>query len=174
MSVLLMLEYGCDPNKKTWVARITGLSGKFGLERDFVASVDARPMVGTTGKRGYVLDNGLHEVCEKGERIFVSVEGESLLQLRKEDAMLLLGAMAPKVKPLTDEEKAELARLAKQQKDRDKLKKLRRQEQLAAQKEFDDALADKLGSLNSDQKVKFTSEGGFDVVSVDPEVPPWE
>jgi hypothetical protein len=156
---LLSLEFA--PGQKTWLARITALGGKWGLEREFVGSIEGRPPPAAYGKLNYCLKDGVHECCEKGERSFVLIQGAVLKQLTKEQAVAHLGGVTAQEKGLSLEEQAELAKLKQNKKERENLEKLRWAESRAKQKELDDALAEKLSGLGG--RIQFTSEGGFNL-----------
>jgi hypothetical protein len=157
--VLITLEF--TPGKKTWIARITGVGGKFGLEREFCGSAQ-RPNQHVASKVSYCLGDGIHEVCEQDERSFVLIRGDRLTKVPKEWALAQLGASAVAAEPLSPEELVELAELKARQIEREKLQKLRRAESRARQKELDDEIEKKMLGLGG--PVKFTSEGGFDVI----------
>ena len=55
----------CTPEGKTWLARITGVGGKYGLDRDFVRAVERdTSRSGRTGTTTYLVTDGVYEANE--------------------------------------------------------------------------------------------------------------
>jgi hypothetical protein len=59
----------CTPEGKTWLARVTGLGGRFGIEREFVNTI-ARDTSrsGRTGTYTYMICDGVYESNEGRRR----------------------------------------------------------------------------------------------------------
>lgn len=89
-SMIFALEY--EKGKKTWIAAIMGLEKKHGLEREFIGSLGGRPK-GKKGIAEYILDDGLFEVCEKGERGFIEIKNGEVLALTKEEALKVIDVL---------------------------------------------------------------------------------
>jgi hypothetical protein len=81
------------PRVKPWVAIITGLDAKFGLDRTFCPPVDKRK-----GQRAYLLEEGpLYQVQPiEGDRDFMVVREDDVEILTTEDAMELIQKMEAK------------------------------------------------------------------------------
>lgn len=55
----------CTPEGKTWLARVTGHGGRYGLEREFINRASAvTSRTGRTGTATYVVADGLYESNE--------------------------------------------------------------------------------------------------------------
>lgn len=69
-------------NHKSWVARITGKHERFGLDRKFVdAAVEGRMY------NEYILDAGIYEVSNGGNRYFIRVAAGQIETIGKGDVM---------------------------------------------------------------------------------------
>lgn len=81
----------CTPEGKTWLARITGTGGKYGLEREFVNSVDKETSKsGRTGTAFYVLDDGIYESNEPRKRLgrrYWLVSGGEVTEIDRDTAL---------------------------------------------------------------------------------------
>lgn len=60
----------CIPEGKTWLARVTGLGGKYGIEREFLGPI-ARNLSdsGKTGDAIYAVPDGIYESNEGRRRL---------------------------------------------------------------------------------------------------------
>lgn len=59
----------CTPEGKTWLARVTGIGGRYGIERSFVhAASSSLSKSGRTGTMTYLVGNGLYESNEGRRR----------------------------------------------------------------------------------------------------------
>lgn len=81
----------CTPEGKTWLAQVTGLGGKCGIERDFVSAVQRQTSrSGRTGTATYEVGDGIYESCEGRARLgrrFWRVEGDVVTQIELGEAM---------------------------------------------------------------------------------------
>jgi hypothetical protein len=80
MSVTLNLDI-CLPEGKTWLARITGTGGKYGVEREFINPVEKyTSRSGLTGSADYLLEDGVYQSNEgrrrRGRRWWIVADGE--------------------------------------------------------------------------------------------------
>lgn len=72
-STTARLEYSLSYSTytgKTWLAKITGRDTKYGYSREFVSGRRTASKSGKTGSYTYLLDEGLYEECERGERLY--------------------------------------------------------------------------------------------------------
>lgn len=86
-----MLLWLDSTNGKPWVARITGLDPKFGLERTFLAPVDRKRCA-----RAYQLEEStLYQVqpTDGEERFFLMIVAGEERALSTDDAMVMVNAM---------------------------------------------------------------------------------
>jgi hypothetical protein len=80
MSATLNLDI-CTPEGKTWLAKIVGVGGKFGVEREFINPVEKNTSrSGLTGNADYLLEDGIYESNEGrrrlGRRWWIVADGE--------------------------------------------------------------------------------------------------
>lgn len=69
MTIEMTLDI-CTPEGKTWLAEITGVGGKFGLERQFVRHASKNTSrSGMTGNATYLVDDGLYQSHEGRRRL---------------------------------------------------------------------------------------------------------
>lgn len=60
----------CTPEGKTWLARVTGMGGQYGLERDFCRAISRDlSRSGRTGTMTYAVSDGLYEANEGRRRL---------------------------------------------------------------------------------------------------------
>lgn len=76
--------------KQPWVARVTGAGGKFGVEREFLAST-----VGPDGRLEFTLSDGeIYEVNANlgwtAQRYFCRVKGDTMAKMSKAEALASL------------------------------------------------------------------------------------
>lgn len=79
----------CTPEGRTWLARITGRDGRFGVEREFVnAAVSNLSRSGMTGWKSYEVPDGVYESNEGrrrlGRRYWIVKDGEAVEASRVE------------------------------------------------------------------------------------------
>lgn len=91
MAVMLELDV-CTPEGKTWLARITGVGGRYGVERDFVNAVSKNlSNSGKTGTITYVLDtDGIYQSNEgrrKLGRRWWRVTGDTVVEIDERVAL---------------------------------------------------------------------------------------
>jgi hypothetical protein len=93
MTATIMLDI-CTPEGKTWLALVTGVGGKFGIERDFVSAVSKHTSrSGMTGTATYIVDDGVYESNEGrqrlGRRYWIVEDGEPR-EVERDDALAWL------------------------------------------------------------------------------------
>jgi hypothetical protein len=91
MAAILELDV-CTPEGKTWLARITGVGGRYGVDRDFVNSVSKDlSKSGKTGTFTYVLDtDGIYQSNEGRKRLgrrWWRVTGDSVEEIDERVAL---------------------------------------------------------------------------------------
>ncbi len=60
----------CTPEGKTWLAAITGVGGKFGVDREFVNATERNTSgSGKTGTATYTVTDGVYESNEGRKRL---------------------------------------------------------------------------------------------------------
>lgn len=106
----LILE--CQRGRKTWCALIHGQDRKYGLKRQFVASIERTNDGKGNGAVEYLLEpEGLYEFAEKGVRGWCTVEADgTVVKLSKVEALSRVTAMTAKQKALDDEVNNKIAR----------------------------------------------------------------
>jgi len=96
-----------QPGAKTWVAFVTGRSRKFGLAREFVAAA-----VCHGDERGYLPEcEGIHEICEAGERPFALIVGDTLAPMTRDEVLAHIKAEEQKKKAMQEEIDQRIARI---------------------------------------------------------------
>jgi hypothetical protein len=79
-----------------WVARITSIGGKHGLEREFIDPVVDYSNANKSGNRGVMMywhvEDGIYETClgSRHDRGFCRVEGGWIIDCTKEEAIAWL------------------------------------------------------------------------------------
>jgi hypothetical protein len=85
----------CTPEGKTWLAAITGLDAKFGLQRSFVVATDRNLSgSGKTGSMTYAVTDGIYESSEGRKRLgrrFWRVEGDQVSEIQHAEVLDTLG-----------------------------------------------------------------------------------
>lgn len=84
---------------KTWLARITGLGGKFGIEREFINAAERNTSrSGMTGSAMYVIGAGAYESNEGrrrlGRRYWVVTQDGELKECQSAQAAVAAAATA--------------------------------------------------------------------------------
>jgi hypothetical protein len=80
----------CTPEGKTWLARLTGVGGKFGVEREFQVGRKDLSRSGKTGTITYTLTDGIyesHEARRKLGRKWWRVTGDEIVELLEAEAL---------------------------------------------------------------------------------------
>jgi hypothetical protein len=91
-------QLGGEPSgmPSLWVARLTGLDGKFGIKREFVKPVIDYSNASRSGNRGVMMywhvENGIYETClgRRHERGFCRIENGWIMECTKEEAIAWL------------------------------------------------------------------------------------
>jgi hypothetical protein len=91
MSIEITLDI-CTPEGKTWLARITGIDPKFGLNREFVNAVERNTSrSGKTGTVTYVVEPGVYESNEGrrryGRRFWIVDADGTINRVERTDAL---------------------------------------------------------------------------------------
>lgn len=102
--------------KITWLARLTGVGGKFGVEREFQNGRSDLSRSGKTGTITYIVTDGIYEANEGRKRLgrsWYKVTGDTVETITEDDALTALGALTtatstPDVDPATDAANTEL------------------------------------------------------------------
>lgn len=93
MSTELVLDV-CTPEGKTWLARLTGVGGPAGFQREFYRYVAADlSRSGKTGIYTYVLDDGIFESNEGRRRYgrkYWRVQAGEITEIDRADAVKAL------------------------------------------------------------------------------------
>ena len=87
---------------RTWVARITGTSEDYGLERDFENPSTRDLNSNRNGTYTYDLSDGVYEVCEAGDRYFIRVGGGDWAMATRADADQAAQAADEALPPVAD------------------------------------------------------------------------
>jgi hypothetical protein len=80
---------------KTWLAVVTGVGGKYGIERTFVNAVRKdTSRSGATGSAVYVVDDGLYESNEGRKRLgrrYWRVQGDQVTEVALDEVRAAFG-----------------------------------------------------------------------------------
>lgn len=84
----------CTPEGKTWLARITGVGGRYGIERAFIrAATRNLSRSGKTGTMSYLIGPGVYESNEGrrryGRRYWI-VDEDGLREVSQDEALAAL------------------------------------------------------------------------------------
>ncbi len=94
MAATIQLDI-CTPEGKTWLARVTGVGGQFGVERDFVNAVSRNTSrSGQTGTATYVVTDGIYESNEGRKRLgrrWWQVTGDDAQEIDQAAALAAVG-----------------------------------------------------------------------------------
>jgi serine phosphatase RsbU (regulator of sigma subunit) len=83
----------CTPEGKTWLARLTGLGGRFGVEREFQAGRREVSHSGKTGTAFFTVTDGIYEAHEGRRRLgrsWYRVTGDTVERITEAQALAAL------------------------------------------------------------------------------------
>lgn len=100
MAAQIVLDV-CTPEGKTWLARLTGLGGQFGVQRQFQHGRSDLSRSGKTGSITYTVTDGIYESNEgrrslrPHQRKWWRVTGDQAAQITEADALAELDGAKP-------------------------------------------------------------------------------
>lgn len=102
MSAEIRLGYSTYEGGKTWLARVGGTDAKFGLERDFINTVEKdMNKSGKTGTYTYLVEDGVYEGREGEKSTFYIVRGATKTKVDRDAALAALND-AGELKPASE------------------------------------------------------------------------